>query len=103
MLGRMIEPVAAFGNHLPVRIRFGEGVAASLADVLAGDGLSRPFLLLDRGLDGIPAIAEVVTGVGWVAGSRRSPASRPTSRSTRAPRHCAPRTPTAWSRSAAAP
>ena len=49
MLGRMIDPVAAFGNHLPVRIRFGEGVAETLGDVLAGDGLSRPFLLIDRG------------------------------------------------------
>ena len=63
MLGGMIEPVAAFGNHLPVRIRFGEGVAASLPDMLAGDGLSRPFLLLDRGLDGIPAIAGVIGAV----------------------------------------
>ena len=35
----MIDPVAAFGNHLPVRIRFGEGVAGTLGDVLAADGL----------------------------------------------------------------
>jgi choline dehydrogenase len=69
----MIEPVAAFGNHLPVRIRFGEGVAASLADVLAGDGAARPFLLIDRGLDGIPAIAEVVGAVTWAGRYDKDP------------------------------
>jgi len=73
MLGRMIEPVAAFGNHLPVRIRFGEGVAASLPDILAADGVSRPFLLLDRGLDGIPAIAGVVGAVDWAGRYEKEP------------------------------
>ena len=100
----MIDPVAAFGNHLPVRIRFGEGVAATLGDVLAGDGLSRPFLLIDRGLDGIPVIAALVGAVSWARAVRQgSPASRPTARSTSAPTPCAPRAPTASSRSAAAP
>jgi len=69
----MIEPVAAFGNHLPVRIRFGEGVAASLPDILAADGVSRPFLLLDRGLDGIPAIAGVVGAVDWAGRYEKDP------------------------------
>jgi alcohol dehydrogenase len=73
MLGGMIEPVAAFGNHLPVRIRFGEGVAASLSDVLRGDGLTRPFLLLDRGLDGIPAIADAIGSVQWVGRYDKEP------------------------------
>src|SRR5262249_30214010 len=45
----------------------------SLADVLAGDGLSRPFLLLDRGLDGIPAIADVVGSVSWVGRYEKEP------------------------------
>jgi choline dehydrogenase len=75
----MIDPVAAFGNHLPVRIRFGEGVAETLGDVLAGDGLSRPFLLIDRGLDGIPAIAALVGAVGWAGRYDKQP-GEPTDR-----------------------
>jgi alcohol dehydrogenase len=78
MLGGM-DPVAAFGNHLPVRIRFGEGVAATLPDVLAGDGVSRPFLLIDRGLDGIPAIAALVDAVGWAGRYDKEP-GEPTDR-----------------------
>ncbi len=73
MLGGMIDPVAAFGNHLPVRIRFGEGVAATLPDVLAGDGLERPFLLIDRGLDAIPAIAAVIGAVTWAGRYDKAP------------------------------
>jgi choline dehydrogenase len=69
----MIDPVAAFGNHLPVRIRFGEGVAGTLGDVLAADGLSRPFLLIDRGLDGIPVIAALVGAVGWAGRYDKEP------------------------------
>jgi alcohol dehydrogenase len=79
MLGGMIDPVAAFGNHLPVRIRFGEGVAATLPDVLAGDGLERPFLLIDSGLDAIPAIADVVGAVGWAGRYDKAP-GEPTDR-----------------------
>jgi alcohol dehydrogenase len=79
MLGGMIDPVAAFGNHLPVRIRFGDGVAATLPDVLAADGLSRPFLLLDRGLDAIPAIAALVDAVDWAGRYDKEP-GEPTDR-----------------------
>ncbi len=79
MLGCMIDPVAAFGNHLPVRIRFGEGVAATLPDVLAGDGLERPFLLIDRGLDAIPAIAAVVGAVSFTGRYDKAP-GEPTDR-----------------------
>jgi choline dehydrogenase len=79
MLGGMIDPVAAFGNHLPVRIRFGDGVAATLPDVLAADGVSRPFLLLDRGLDAIPAIAALVDAVDWAGRYDKEP-GEPTDR-----------------------
>ncbi len=43
--------IAAFGNHLPVRIRFGEGVADTLPAVLAEAGSSRPFVMLDEGIE----------------------------------------------------
>jgi choline dehydrogenase len=75
----MIDPVAAFGNHLPVRIRFGEGVAGTLPDVLAGDGLERPFLLIDRGLEAIPAIAAVIGAVSWAGRYDKAP-GEPTDR-----------------------
>ena len=29
-----MHAIPAFGNHLPVKVRFGEGVAATLPDVL---------------------------------------------------------------------
>ena len=54
----MIDP---FRNHLPVKIRFGDGVAGQLAAVLADEGATRPFLIMDRGLDGfVPGIAAAI-------------------------------------------
>ena len=41
--------IAAFRNHLPVKIRFGDGVAGQLASVLEEEGATRPFLVMDRG------------------------------------------------------
>ncbi len=53
--------IAPFRNHLPVKIRFGDGVAAELSAVLAEEGSSRPFLIMDRGLDGfVPGVAAAI-------------------------------------------
>jgi choline dehydrogenase len=52
-----VERIEPFGNHLPVRIRFGEGVVATLADVLQGDGASRPFVVVDEAVQHIPGVA----------------------------------------------
>ncbi len=53
--------IAPFRNHLPVKIRFGVGVAAELSAVLAEEGSSRPFLIMDRGLDGfVPGVAAAI-------------------------------------------
>jgi len=43
--------IPAFGNHLPVKIRFGEGVAATLPAVLAELGSLRPFVMIDEGIE----------------------------------------------------
>jgi choline dehydrogenase len=43
--------VSPFSNHLPVKIRFGEGVVSVLAAVLAEEDASRAFVVLDAGLD----------------------------------------------------
>ena len=48
----MIEP---FSNHLPVRIRFGEGVLAELPAVLAEHGAGRIFVVLDEGMEALIA------------------------------------------------
>jgi alcohol dehydrogenase class IV len=43
--------VPAFSNHLPVRIRFGDGVAGELAQVVAGLGARRVLLVIDASLE----------------------------------------------------
>jgi len=43
--------VEAFSNHLPVRIRFGDGVAQQLAGVVAGEGARRALVVIDAGLE----------------------------------------------------
>jgi alcohol dehydrogenase len=56
--------IAPFRNHLPVKIRFGDGVAGDLADVVASEGASRPFVIMDEGLDGfIPGVAAALDGL----------------------------------------
>ena len=56
--------IAPFRNHLPVKIRFGDGVAGDLAEVLAAEGSTRPFVIMDEGLDGfIPAVADALGAV----------------------------------------
>jgi len=50
--------IPAFRNHLPVRIRFGDGVSADLATVLEEEGAGRPFVIMDAGLDQlVPGVA----------------------------------------------
>ena len=70
--------IAPFRNHLPVKIRFGDGVAGDLAEVLAAEGSTRPFVIMDEGLDGfIPGVAATLGAVpesdldGQVVAERR--------------------------------
>ena len=50
-----------FRNHLPVRIRFGDGVSEELGEVLAGDGAARPLVIVDEGLaDLVPGVARML-------------------------------------------
>jgi choline dehydrogenase len=59
-----LEHVPPFTNHLPVRIRFGEGVARELADVVAAHGARRVLLAVDDGLEeGVPAVAAALAGL----------------------------------------
>ena len=66
--------VAPFRNHLPVKIRFGDGVAADLAAVLAEEGAARPLVVIDRGLDQIVAeVATAITPLGVVERFEKEP------------------------------
>lgn len=47
----MTEPIPPFNNHLPVKIRFGEGVADTLNDVVREAGGTRAFVMLDEGIE----------------------------------------------------
>src|SRR5437764_12243175 len=67
----MIEP---FRNHLPVKSRFGDGVSGQLGDVLAEEGSTRPFLVMDAGLDGfVPGVAAAVAPLTSCVGFEKQP------------------------------
>jgi choline dehydrogenase len=54
------EPMPRFANHLPVKIRFGEGAFASLPDVLAAEGASSLFVVVDEFMQEVASVAEVL-------------------------------------------
>uniref|UniRef100_A0A5Q5CB74 Iron-containing alcohol dehydrogenase n=1 Tax=Mycobacterium sp. (strain JLS) TaxID=164757 RepID=A0A5Q5CB74_MYCSJ len=57
-----ISTIAPFGNHLPVRITFGEGSAHRLPDLLRDAGAQRVLVLTDQGIEHHnPAVAAVLT------------------------------------------
>jgi alcohol dehydrogenase len=75
--------IPPFGNHLPVRVRFGEGVASSLPDVLAELGAVRVLLMVDEGIEQFnPAasalLGELATAPGIVVTRFDKPAAEPT-------------------------
>jgi alcohol dehydrogenase len=43
--------IAAFNNHLPVKVRFGEGIANSLPAVISELGAQKVFLMVDAGIE----------------------------------------------------
>jgi alcohol dehydrogenase len=69
-----MDPVEPFGNHLPVRIRFGEGAVAALPEVLAGEGATRPFLVVDEVVGGLPAVEAALAGATPVSTFVKAPA-----------------------------
>ncbi|MFN8215930.1 MAG: iron-containing alcohol dehydrogenase [Solirubrobacterales bacterium] len=57
----MTEIVAPFSNHLPVRIRFGDGVVQELAPIAAASGAGGALVVIDDGLEQlIPAVGEAI-------------------------------------------
>jgi choline dehydrogenase len=78
-----MHTIPAFGNHLPVKVRFGSGVASTLHDVLAELGATEVFLMVDEGIEQHnPAVAGLLgelTGRAGVTVTRfDKPAAEPT-------------------------
>ena len=66
--------VAPFRNHLPVKIRFGDGVSADLAGVLAEEGAARPLIVIDEGLAGlVPSVAAALAAVAGATTFEKAP------------------------------
>jgi alcohol dehydrogenase len=61
-----LEPLGPFTSHLPVRVRFGDGVLAQLPDVLAGLGARRPVVFVDAAVAGLPAVATALDAAASV-------------------------------------
>ena len=72
-----------FSNHLPVKIRFGEGVAMTLPTVLTELGVSRPFLMIDEGIEqfnpAVKALMDVLLSLNGISITRfNKPPAEPT-------------------------
>lgn len=79
----MSDLVPAFNNHLPVKVRFGDGVAAELVPILRGLGATSVLLLVDDGIARFnPAAATVIdtleTEFGVSLARYDKPAGEPT-------------------------
>ncbi len=46
-----MENIEAFNNHLPVKVRFGEGKALTLPDVIAECGATKVLLMVDEAIE----------------------------------------------------
>jgi alcohol dehydrogenase len=56
----MLEPLAPFGNHLPIRIRFGDGEISRLPGILAEEGAKSTVVIIDRAVAEHPAIVKAL-------------------------------------------
>jgi len=78
-----VTMISAFNNHLPVKVRFGEGIANTLPDVLAELGSANAFLMVDAGIEKFnPAAKDVIDRLATVSGLTitifEKPAGEPT-------------------------
>lgn len=78
-----MDNITAFNNHLPVKVRFGEGVAETLPAVVAELGASKVFLMVDKDIEKFnPAAAKLIDQMNAAAGISvtlfEKPAGEPT-------------------------
>lgn len=56
--------IPPFSNHLPVRIRFGDGVARELGSIVLAEGVTTAMVIIDAGLEEqSPAVAAVMQSI----------------------------------------
>ena len=59
-----MENMHAFNNHLPVKVRFGEGIAETLPEVIKEVESKKPFLMVDECIEKFnPAAAALINKV----------------------------------------
>jgi alcohol dehydrogenase len=59
-----MHTIPDFANHLPVKVRFGEGVSGTLPDVLGELGATGVFLMVDEGIEEHnPAVARLLAAL----------------------------------------
>ena len=78
-----MDNITAFNNHLPVKVRFGEGVAETLPAVVAELGASKVFLMVDKDIEKFnPAAAKLIDQMNAASGITvtlfEKPAGEPT-------------------------
>ena len=78
-----MDNITAFNNHLPVKVRFGEGVAETLPAVVAELGASKVFLMVDKDIEKFnPAAAKLIDQMNAASGISvtlfEKPAGEPT-------------------------
>ena len=78
-----MDNISAFNNHLPVKVRFGEGVAETLPAVVAELGASKVFLMVDKDIEKFnPAAAKLIDQMKAASGITvtvfEKPAGEPT-------------------------
>jgi alcohol dehydrogenase len=78
-----LENFEAFNNHLPVKVRFGEGRALALAEVVVECGASKVLLMVDEGIGKFnPAaqacIDKLIATPGITVTTFEKPAGEPT-------------------------
>jgi len=78
-----VDNITAFNNHLPVKVRFGEGVAQTLPAVVAELGTSKVFLMVDKDIEKFnPAAKQLIDLMNSAAGISvtlfEKPAGEPT-------------------------
>jgi alcohol dehydrogenase len=78
-----VDNITAFNNHLPVKVRFGEGVAETLPAVVAELGASKVFLMVDKDIEKFnPAAAKLIDQMNAASGITvtlfEKPAGEPT-------------------------
>jgi len=78
-----VNNIAAFNNHLPVKVRFGEGIAQTLPAVVAELGASKVFLMVDKDIEKFnPAAKQLIDLMNAASGLSitlfEKPAGEPT-------------------------